>query len=52
MTVNPNSHLVLLVYITGSARCTAARVVDTMVSDHRPLLVDLIPFAARPELFR
>ena len=39
-------------YITGSSRCTAARVVDTRVSDHRPLVVDLTPFATRPELFR
>lgn len=39
-------------YITGSSRCTSARVVDTRVSDHRPLLVDLTPIAARPELFR
>ena len=39
-------------YITGSARCTAARVVESRVSDHRPLLVDLTMSAARPELFR
>jgi beta-N-acetylhexosaminidase len=28
-------------YLTGELRCTAARVIDTRVSDHRPLLVDL-----------
>ena len=39
-------------YTIGSARCSAARVVDTRVSDHRPLLVELTPFAARSKLFR
>jgi endonuclease/exonuclease/phosphatase family metal-dependent hydrolase len=28
-------------FLTGSVRCTAARVIDTRVSDHRPLLVTL-----------
>lgn len=27
------------VFLTGSLRCTAARVIDTQISDHRPLLV-------------
>lgn len=27
------------VFLTGSLRCTAARVIDTKISDHRPLLV-------------
>ena len=39
-------------FITGSSRCTSARVVESRVSDHRPLLVDLTLSAARPELFR
>ncbi len=35
-------------FLTGSVRCAAARVVETRVSDHRPLLVELvIPPAAR-----
>ena len=28
-------------YLTGDARCTSARVIESTVSDHRPLLVDL-----------
>jgi beta-N-acetylhexosaminidase len=28
-------------YLTGDLRCAAARVIDTRVSDHRPLLVEL-----------
>jgi endonuclease/exonuclease/phosphatase family metal-dependent hydrolase len=28
-------------FLTGTLRCTAARVVDTQISDHRPLLVTL-----------
>jgi endonuclease/exonuclease/phosphatase family metal-dependent hydrolase len=28
-------------YLTGAMRCSAARVVETRVSDHRPLLVEL-----------
>jgi beta-N-acetylhexosaminidase len=28
-------------FLTGEIRCTSARVVETRVSDHRPLLVDL-----------
>ena len=40
------------VYITGSSRCNAAQVIESRVSDHRPLLVDLTLSAARPELFR
>jgi endonuclease/exonuclease/phosphatase family metal-dependent hydrolase len=35
-------------FLTGDVRCTAARVVETRVSDHRPLLVDLILPAAKP----
>jgi endonuclease/exonuclease/phosphatase family metal-dependent hydrolase len=27
------------VFLTGSLKCTAARVIDTQISDHRPLLV-------------
>jgi beta-N-acetylhexosaminidase len=33
-------------YLTGDLRCTAARVIDTRVSDHRPLLVELAAPAA------
>jgi endonuclease/exonuclease/phosphatase (EEP) superfamily protein YafD len=29
------------VFLGGTLRCTAAEVVDTQVSDHRPLLVTL-----------
>ena len=28
-------------FLTGSLRCTSARVIDTRISDHRPLLVSL-----------
>ena len=35
-------------YLTGGIRCSAARVIETRVSDHRPLLVDVILPAARP----
>ena len=28
-------------FLTGSLRCTSARVIDTQISDHRPLLVGL-----------
>lgn len=35
-------------YLTGGIRCAAARVIETHVSDHRPLLVDVILPAARP----
>ena len=30
------------VFLTGSLRCTAARVIDTQISDHRPLLVTIV----------
>ena len=33
-------------FLTGGVRCTTARVVETRVSDHRPLLVELILPAA------
>ena len=29
------------VFLTGTLRCTAAEVIDTRISDHRPLLVTL-----------
>ena len=35
-------------YFTGDVRCVAARVIETRVSDHRPLLVDVILPAPRP----
>lgn len=35
-------------YLTGDVRCVAARVIETRVSDHRPLLVDVILPASRP----
>jgi len=35
-------------YLTGDLRCVAARVIETRVSDHRPLLVDVILPASRP----
>lgn len=35
-------------FVTGAVRCTSARVVQTTVSDHRPLLVDLRLRVARP----
>ena len=35
-------------YLTGDVRCVAARVIETHVSDHRPLLVDVILPAPRP----
>ena len=33
------------VFLTGSLRCTAARVIDTKISDHRPLLITLADIA-------
>jgi endonuclease/exonuclease/phosphatase family metal-dependent hydrolase len=33
------------VFLTGSLRCTAAQVIDTKISDHRPLLVTLADIA-------
>jgi endonuclease/exonuclease/phosphatase family metal-dependent hydrolase len=35
-------------FVTGDVRCIAARVVETGVSDHRPLLVDLALPVPRP----
>jgi endonuclease/exonuclease/phosphatase (EEP) superfamily protein YafD len=35
-------------YLTGGIRCAAARVIDTRVSDHRPLLVELSLSGATP----
>ena len=32
-------------FLTGSLRCTAAQVIDTRISDHRPLLVTLADIA-------
>jgi endonuclease/exonuclease/phosphatase family metal-dependent hydrolase len=35
-------------YLTGEMRCSAARVIETRVSDHRPLLVELsVPLSSR-----
>jgi endonuclease/exonuclease/phosphatase family metal-dependent hydrolase len=36
------------VFLTGSLRCTAAQVIDTKISDHRPLLVTLADIAVVP----
>lgn len=29
-------------FLTGGARCTSARVIDTTASDHRPVLIDVV----------
>jgi endonuclease/exonuclease/phosphatase (EEP) superfamily protein YafD len=35
-------------FLSGMLRCTAAEVIDTRISDHRPLLVTLARFAELP----